>query len=149
MSNRADQFSNGEDWADLIEYLGQYMAGSYPIGRILRMISSCGSSIFRIEVNRESDWARVTCVTCGESRFIADSEEQWGEDPTSEPVLCPCGDEKFEVVVGFSLRRDGELRWISVGCRCVACGILGVCIEWKIDYGPTAHLLQGTSPVAT
>jgi hypothetical protein len=149
MIDRTDQWPKGEDWADLAEFLREYMADSYPVERILRMISSCGSSIFFIEVNRENEWARVTCVTCGEILFIADSQEEWQEDSTSEPVVCPCGGDEFEVVVGFSLRDVGEVRWISVGCRCIACGILGVCIEWKINYGPTAHLLQGTSPVAT
>lgn len=149
MIDRTGQWPTGDGWADLAEFLREYMADSYPVQRILRLVSSCGSSIFRIEVNRDSEWARVTCLTCGEIRFIADSEEEWRDDPASEVVDCPCGGEEFEVIVGFSLRGDGEVRWITVGCRCIACGILGVCIEWKINYGPTAHLLQGTSPIAT
>ena len=38
---------------------------------------------------------------------------------------------------------DHEIRWISVGLRCLTDGTLGVYTDWKIDYTPTAHLLAG------
>ncbi|MFI5896109.1 alpha/beta fold hydrolase [Actinoplanes sp. NPDC051513] len=36
---------------------------------------------------------------------------------------------------------DREVRWISIGLRCLTDGTLGVYADWKIDYTPTAHLL--------
>lgn len=147
MIDRTGRWPTGESWLDIVEYLVQYMADSYPIGRVLRVVCPCGASIFRIEVNQEYEWARLTCVTCGQYLFVADSEENWEDNPSSDPVLCPCGDDRFEVVVGFSLRGDDEVRWITVGYRCAVCSILGVCIEWRINYGPTDHLLVGTLPV--
>jgi hypothetical protein len=36
---------------------------------------------------------------------------------------------------------DDEVRWISVGLRCLADNTLGVYTDWKVDYLPTAHLL--------
>ena len=47
----------------------------------------------------------------------------------------------FGIGVAFSLRDDGDVRWITVGGRCVACGGLGAYTDWKIDYSPTNHLL--------
>lgn len=38
---------------------------------------------------------------------------------------------------------DDEVRWVSVGLRCLTDGTLGVYTDWKIDYTPTAHLLAG------
>jgi hypothetical protein len=34
------------------------------------------------------------------------------------------------------------VKWITVGTRCAACGVLGSPVDWKIDYGPTDHLLR-------
>ncbi|MBN2193608.1 MAG: hypothetical protein JW751_12395 [Polyangiaceae bacterium] len=42
--------------------------------------------------------------------------------------------------MGFSHHDDGSIKWVTVGTRCVACGILGVPAEWKIDYEPSDHL---------
>lgn len=51
----------------------------------------------------------------------------------------------FTVGVGFALRDDGDVRWISIGLLCVQDGTLGVYADWKIDYSPTDHLLSGSS----
>ena len=45
---------------------------------------------------------------------------------------------------GFAMTADNEVRWISVGLRCLTDDTLGVYTDWKIDYGPTAHLLTGS-----
>jgi hypothetical protein len=54
---------------------------------------------------------------------------------------CLCGGERFDVAVGFALRKDGEVRWVSVALRCTADGVLGVYADWKIDYSPSGHLM--------
>ena len=48
--------------------------------------------------------------------------------------------EVFQVAVAFAHREDKSLKWVTVGLRCVACGVLGAYADWKIDYEPTAHL---------
>ena len=55
-------------------------------------------------------------------------------------AACPCGGESFEVAVGFALRDDGDIRWVSIGLRCVDDGLLGVYSDWKIDYSSTDEL---------
>jgi hypothetical protein len=46
--------------------------------------------------------------------------------------------------VGFARRPSQEIRWISIGLRCLACGTLGAYADWKIGYAPTGHLLTST-----
>jgi hypothetical protein len=46
------------------------------------------------------------------------------------------------VAVGFAVRVRGEVRWASIGLRCVRDGILGVYVDWKTDYAPTPHLID-------
>jgi hypothetical protein len=48
----------------------------------------------------------------------------------------------FAVAVGFSLRDGGDVRWISIGLRCLTDNTLGVYADWKINYGPSGHLLS-------
>ncbi|GAA3941267.1 hypothetical protein [Actinoplanes auranticolor] len=57
--------------------------------------------------------------------------------------LLPCGNETFAAALGFALTADEEVRWISVGLRCLTDGTLGVYTDWKIDYTPSAHLITG------
>ncbi|WP_261994036.1 hypothetical protein [Streptomyces sp. t39] len=56
-------------------------------------------------------------------------------------ACCPCESEEFEAAVAFSLGADGEVRWVAVGLRCTRDGFCGIYTDWKIDYGPTGHLL--------
>jgi hypothetical protein len=46
------------------------------------------------------------------------------------------------VAVGFSLRDGGDVRWISIGLRCLTDNTLGVYADWNINYGPSGHLLS-------
>ena len=49
-------------------------------------------------------------------------------------------DRGVSIAAGYALRQDGDVRWVRVGCRCVACAMLGCCADWKIDYAPTDSL---------
>lgn len=74
------------------------------------------------------------------------------DDANPEECACPCGGEEFELAVGFAMvdvsMGDSsvvgrEVKWVSIGARCVRDGTLGVYADWKIDYGPTDHLFSG------
>ncbi|MEV8362613.1 hypothetical protein [Streptomyces niveus] len=103
----------------------------------------CGGRVFLFLVNASG--AERRCSGCGSRAFIADSEEYWNEESWEgdEPggAGCPCGSEEFEAAVAFSLGGDGLVRWVTVGLRCVEDGFCGIYADWKIDYGPTDHLL--------
>lgn len=96
--------------------------------------------MFFVLVDDVEGGAERVCAGCGVRAFIADSEEFW-EDADPGEACCPCGSEEFETAVAFSLAGDGSVRWVTVGLRCQRDGAVGVYADWKIDYGPTDHLL--------
>ena len=60
----------------------------------------------------------------GVRAFIADSEDCSEEEEVNK--RCPCGADIFEIAVGFALREaKDDVKWISVGTRCIADGVLG------------------------
>lgn len=112
-----------------------------PLTIVASVCAECTGREFEVAINEDADAAERTCVTCGDSAFVADSEEHWAESETGD-AACPCGNETFEVAVGYTLAADGEIRWTTVGLRCTKDGFTGVYADWKIDYLPTAHLLN-------
>ncbi|MFI0485471.1 hypothetical protein [Actinomadura sp. 9N215] len=130
----------GEDFADLAAAIREFQAEGFAVGEVTESVCGrCEGRAFRVVA--DDDVARRTCTACGTSEFIVDSADYWDE---AEPVECecPCGGDKFAAAVGFSLHPDGEVRWVSVGLRCLADGAMGVYADWKINYGPSAHLVN-------
>lgn len=131
----------GEDHADLAAYLRSFSSGGYPISRVGESVcAQCGGLTFRLFVDDEEGFAARICVTCEAEAYIADSAD-YQDDAEPGECECPCGGNTFAIAVAFSLLEDGEVRWISVGLRCLTDGRLGVYVDWKIDYGPSEHLL--------
>ncbi|WP_433144481.1 hypothetical protein ACQPZ8_00165 [Actinomadura nitritigenes] len=131
----------GESPADLAEYLEELGAGGYQVGRVVEAAcAGCGGQTFRLRADCEEGAVKRSCIGCGQGVLMLDSEEHWS-DVAPEAVVCSCGADVFDVAVGFSLRPDDSVRWVSVGVRCVADGVLGCCADWKIDYEPSRHLL--------
>ena len=139
MIDRSGQWWTGTNAVDVEEYLRSYTEDGYPATRFEQSRCNCGGDAFRLDADRDEGCARRTCAACGLEHFICDSGE-YADDATLGPVTCPCSGETFEIVVGFSHHDDGDIRWISVGVRCVRCGVLGCPVEWKIDYAPSAEL---------
>ena len=130
----------GDDLADLAEYLRAFQPGGYPVSQTAEPICyECGARAFRVQVDDDEGCAKRTCVSCDADAFIADSAEVW-DDADPGACGCPCGGSTFSVAIGFALRDNGDVRWISVGLRCITDGRLGVYTDWKIDYNPTDHL---------
>jgi hypothetical protein len=139
--DRSGPWWTGTNATDVDEYLRSYTEEGYPATRFEQSRCTCGSHVFRLEADDVEGCARRTCAECGLPRFICDSNEIAG-DATLAAITCPCEASEFELVVGFSHREDGNIRWISVGARCVRCGALGCPVEWEIDYAPTAQLYE-------
>lgn len=141
MIDRSGPLWRGGSFEDLADYVREYTSASYPAGRVVQSrCSSCAATTFAMRVDDEEGCAVRRCG-CGTSAFIADSAE-YADDADLGEAACPCGATTFEVGVGFSVHDDGDIRWVTVGARCVSCGGLGVYAEWKIDYSPTEHLFE-------
>jgi ribosomal protein S27AE len=138
--DRTGRWWTGEDFGDLGDYLRMLTAEGYPADRILQSVCSCGGTTHRLRADPVEGVAQRTCVACGSGAFIADSEEEWSE-ARPQQWRCVCGHDTAELGVAFSLKRDGEVRWVTVGQRCTSCGVLGMMVDWKIGYGPSVHLL--------
>jgi hypothetical protein len=139
--DRSGTFWTGSERADIAEYLRALTADSYPADRVIHATCACGNARFRLSVDADEGCAQRTCTSCKQKHLICDSAESWA-DASAKPVKCPCGGKEFDVAVAFSHRDDGSLRWITVGERCTACGVLGAAVDWKIDYEPTHHLYE-------
>ncbi|MBC9718294.1 hypothetical protein H9Y04_37795 [Streptomyces sp. TRM66268-LWL] len=128
--------------AELADFLRSEDDGR-PVKIAACVCAGCAGRVFSVLVGESV--AERACAGCGGRAFIADSEEYWddvsqeGDEPGE--ACCPCGSEEFEAAVAFSLGDEGTVRWVTVGLRCVEDGFCGVYVDWKIDYGPTEHLL--------
>lgn len=52
------------------------------------------------------------------------------------------GGHDFDLAVPYSLRPSGDVRWITIGVRCVACGVLGAVLDWPVYYARSRHLVN-------
>jgi hypothetical protein len=141
MIDKSGEHWRGDDVDDLAECVREFAAGRYPVEHVRPLVcAGCGGTTFEVLIDVEEGCAATTCVTCQAQAAVADSED-YLDDADLEECACPCGGEMFSAVVGFAMTESGEVRWISLGLRCVADGVLGVYTDWKIDYEPSRHLL--------
>lgn len=118
--------------------------GTMPINAFRLARCACGSIEFRLTGDDEEGCALRSCVACKARHFICDSEDYWSE-ASPEPLVCHgCGANAFNVGAGFSFssRAATDLGWITVGQRCVRCGVLGSFVDWKINYSPSLQLMD-------
>ena len=134
------QWWTGSDAQDIDAYLAALTGDDDGTPRVLHsQCGDCGNEHFRLRVDAEEGCAERTCASCGSSALMLDSEDTV-DDAALEHVRCACGRDTFDVAVGFSQRDNGDVRWVYLGIRCVADGVLGSCADWSIDYSPSEHL---------
>lgn len=138
--NTSGKWWTGSAPEDIEDYLRAYSADGYPVARvIIAECRDCGSRSFSVRVDDVEGCAERTCTECGRTELMSDSAK-FVDHAELEGAQCPCGGEIFNVAGGFALRDNGDIRWVYVGLRCQADGVLGCYGEWKIDYSPTSHL---------
>ena len=132
----------GSDASDIREYLEAYAEGDYGVHDFRLAKCRCGSDRFYVDIDGDEGVVKRTCPNCSFERFVCDSDE-YLEDAAPRRWRCTeCRSHETNLGVGFSLRDDGEVRWIHVGCRCARCGVLGCVAEWKIDTQLSRQLLE-------
>lgn len=56
---------------------------------------------------------------------------------------CMCDGEALEIGVGVALYAGSQdVRWFYIGCRCPACGLVGVYADWKNEFSNYRDLLD-------
>jgi hypothetical protein len=95
----------------------------------------CGGRSFRLRLDEGTAAVRVCPKTdCARSHPIGDSDE-YLDDAEMEECACPCGGDEFEITVGVHLYADSEdVKWVYIGCRCVACGLTANYGDWKNEF---------------
>src|SRR5262249_47577769 len=130
----------GKDWhggeqADIRPELLRYSKkNGYAIHHFADARCECGGRHFHLALDDSEGAAVRTCIACGHKHPIGDSAD-YLEGAELEECACRCGGEALEITVGVSLYRDSEdVRWLYVGCRCPACGLLGCYGDWKNEF---------------
>lgn len=123
-----------------------FSAGGYAVDLVVPAVCDCGSEEFFVVFNDEEGVAARICASCEDEAGIADSDEHFDDMDEVQQAQCHCGGEVFRVATGFAFRADEaadrEVRWVSVGLRCIVDGVAGIYTDWKIDYSPSAYLIE-------
>jgi hypothetical protein len=133
----------GTEPSDIEEYLKAFKAEGYDVDRFKLSRCQCGQDHFRLEIDDDEGAAKRTCPSCGAVAFIGDSDRYFAN--TTQSFKCvECAASECNVGVGFSLyEADGaDVRWLSVGARCVGCGVLGCMVDWKVGGGNEPDFLE-------
>jgi hypothetical protein len=94
----------------------------------------CGCTTFRLATDEAAGVAIRACTACGGEHPMGDSDE-FLQDAELTDHCCLCGQEPFEITVGVSLYDESDdVRWLYVGCRCPACGLVGCYADWKNEF---------------
>ena len=137
----------GSEATDIAGYLMAYKAEGYEVHATRLCKCRCGSTAFELEADQEEGCAQRTCAVCRIKHLVCDSANYW-EDAQPQSWTCTeCQCRTCNLTVGFSLHekekgQQPDVRWVSVGQRCIGCGTLGCFVDWKVGYGPSYHLLD-------
>lgn len=122
----------GTEFGDIELYLKALQPGGYAVDKVVQAKCACGSTTFRLSFDQTEELAQTTCTACGKEAFVADSGEHWSS-ASPRSLKCPKRHTDHEIGLGLCLREGVWVRWMSVGTRCVRCGILASPIDWKSD----------------
>jgi hypothetical protein len=101
-------------------------------------VCECGGRVFDLQTDDEYQEAELKCPACGRTYLFhtAGPDGPYPGDPKSDTRwrACPCdGDpnNRLEVALGGCLAEGSEVpRQVSIGCRCVKCGLVGSYADW-------------------
>jgi hypothetical protein len=136
------EYFYGDSQADIPAVLADYSADSYPAERFRVAVCTCGGTVFRLLLDEDAGVALRTCVVCSNQHAMGDSEA-YLEDADPEARECLCGADTFEITAGVALYAGSEdVKWLYIGCRCPACGLIGCYGDWKNEFGGYEELLR-------
>ncbi|HEV7208504.1 MAG TPA: hypothetical protein VGN54_07180 [Mycobacteriales bacterium] len=127
----------GEDATDLRSYL-RALTGCPPITHTFSLRCAQhgdgGGDWFYVEADPVSGIARRRCMACAQVTAMLDSNQHW-----TYPAMhacAGCGQSLMELAVGLHADGsgdDGQVDWLALAARCVACGridgLTDVCVD--------------------
>jgi hypothetical protein len=122
----------GDSQADIAPELARFSGlNEYPIDRVTDLQCECGSKRLGLLMDDEEGAAVQVCAACQRQTPIGDSAD-YLEDANLVTRECVCGGLQFEISTGAAFYKDStDIQWFYVGCRCVACGLVGCYGDWK------------------
>jgi hypothetical protein len=131
--DKSGKWWNGATRDDALRYLRSLKPGGYTVDEVLPQRCECGSSVFRLYQNADSELSYFVCCGCETKTFVTDSEE-FTEVDDFELTKCPCGSSHLRVFLGVHSMDDKSVaNWISIGVICDECGVLGSPLDWELD----------------
>jgi hypothetical protein len=135
---RRGEYWYGDSAADIRALLARDRPGSDPVVVFEDAICDCGGKVFSVQIDDEYHEAAWFCRDCDAQYLFhtrnIDGFYEGDPEADTECCNCPCtdrGGSYFEITVGASLYEPSDVvRWVYIGCRCVACRRTGYLAEW-------------------
>lgn len=143
MLRELDGHTYGDDVADLAAFVRAFgSVTGEPADEVRQsQCAGCACTSFWMECSEEDGVAKRTCTSCHDVVFIGDSADLWDDADTGD-AACPCRSKVFEIAVGFCVSSGGDVDWVVVGARCVACELVGVYADWGVEYASSVARQQ-------
>jgi len=133
----------GDSQADIPAELARFgKKNGYEPTQFADAVCGCGNRTFELGTDEDQGAAVRTCSKCDERHPIGDSGE-YLDDAELMQSICRCDGEAFEITVGVALYEGSDdVRWLYLGCRCPACGLVGCYGDWKNEFEDYRELLK-------
>ena len=135
----------GESSDDLESWLVQ-LQDCPPITRTV--VTTCTNEVhgsepatwFYVEADAKAAVARYRCMSCGDSKDVLDSAENWN---FPRMWSCPgCSASIAEIAAGLHTDADGTAKWLVLAARCVDCGTIEGLTDFNTDPVPSDEVLR-------
>jgi hypothetical protein len=129
------QHNYGDAQGDIREELRDYSRNNgYEIEHFVDAVCACGKRVFVLKLDDPQGVAVRVCAVCKNEHPLGDSAD-FMEEAEIQECECPCGAGLFEITAGVALYQGSEdVKWLYIGCRCVACGLTACYGDWKNEY---------------
>lgn len=134
MIDKTDEFWASATADDIDEYLKAYSDNSAL--EVEPIICGCGGDTFTLRTAAGSKFTEIKCESCNAVRYISDRPDYHGRTEP-EDFKCPiCKSRVHNVRMGVRRRKNGSVKWVYIGVRCLQCKALGSPLDWKVDPEP-------------
>lgn len=115
---------------DIRQEIERYSAeNGFPANDFEPLVCDCGCEEFTLFSDARGGGALAVCAECEMNLSIYDSAD-FIEDIGQN--ICECGHDRLYLMTGMAHYPDTvDVRWVYVGAKCTACGLVGVFVDWE------------------